>query len=254
MSRRPSTTNKPPIQNRYVSKREVPSMATPRRPEPPKKGGFLGLVFVLGILGGVSWLVMLIFQLGPYHADPAATPITNAFSTQTPFDVLVTATLPGSASTLGEPVPPISAATATNQPASTATATSTPELFPFVLDGEPEPMSSDLIRPQLGCDYLVIAGQVWDLQGDPVTDSAQVHLYGELSGYILDEYSLPGSAEVYGQSGYEFILKGLVVDSINTVIVQLEDLDGNPLSSPYFIETYQSCQQNLILVNFKKVR
>jgi hypothetical protein len=212
------------------------------------------MVFLLGILGGITWLVMLIFHWGPYKADSAMAPLENTSIAMPTFDVLVTATLPGSASTLGATSLPISAATATNMPALTATATSTPELFPFVLDGEPEPISSDYIRPQLGCDYLLIAGQVWDLQGDPVLDSAQVHLYGELAGYVLDEYSLPGSAIVYGQSGYEFILKDLVVDSYNTLVVQLEDLDGVPLSSPYFIQTYQDCQQNLILVNFKKVR
>jgi hypothetical protein len=212
------------------------------------------MVFLLGILGGITWLVMLIFHWGPYKADPALTSLENTSIAIPTFDVLVTATLPGSASTLGATAPSISAATATHMPALTATATSTPELFPFVLDGEPEPISSDYIRPQLGCDYLLIAGQVWDLQGDPVLDSAQVHLFGELAGYTLDEYSLPGSAIVYGQSGYEFILKDLVVDSFNTLVVQLEDLDGNPLSSPYFIQTYQDCQRNLILVNFKKVR
>ncbi len=134
------------------------------------------------------------------------------------------------------------------------TRTPTPEIFPFVLDGAPEPVASDLIRPQLGCDYLIIAGQVWDLHGDPVTNSARLHLYGELGGFEIDEYSNPGSALVYGQSGYEFILKGLVVNSERTLTLQLEDTEGNPLSSPYTIQTYQDCQKNLILVNFKKVR
>jgi hypothetical protein len=59
---------------------------------------------------------------------------------------------------------------------------------------------------------------------------------------------------VYGQSGFEFVLKGLVVDSETALEIQLEDADGSPLSSPYDIQTYQDCQRNLILVNFKKVR
>lgn len=220
-------------------------MATPRRPETPKKGGALGFIFVLGILGGGVWLLMVIFGWGPYQTDPFP---KTATITETPFEfVLSTSTPTGS--------PPVIVSDSPTQDANfTPSATSAPELFPFILDGQPEPITSDLIRPQLGCDYLVIAGQVWDLQGDPVLGSAQVHLFGSLGGYEIDETSDPGSAAVYGQSGYEFILKGLVLDSNTALTIQLEDDNGNQFSSSYFVQTYQDCQRNLILINFKKVR
>ena len=220
-------------------------MATPRRPATPKKGGVLGFIFVLGILGGGVWLLMVIFGWGPYQSDPFSTTVVT---TETPFEfVLSTSTSTGSPIVIVTDLP-------TQELNFTPTATSAPELFPFILDGQPEAITSDLIRPQLGCDYLVIAGQVWDLQGDPILGLARVHLFGSLGGFEIDEISDPGSAAVYGESGYEFILKGLVLDSETSLKIQLEDNNGGQLSSAYFVQTYQNCQQNLILVNFKKVR
>jgi len=41
--------------------------------------GFMGFVFLLGIIAGVVWLGMVIFQLGPYHSEevPVMTTPTN---------------------------------------------------------------------------------------------------------------------------------------------------------------------------------
>ncbi len=45
----------------------------------------------------------------------------------------------------------------------TETPTPTPELRPFIMAGEPETAGSEMIpQQQLGCDWLVITGQVWD--------------------------------------------------------------------------------------------
>ena len=236
---------KPTSQSRYGNKSQMPNMATPRRPEPPKKGGVLGFIFILGILGGGVWLLMAIFGWGPYQSAGLANTPTST-GTQFTF-VLPTNTGAG-------PTPGAETDLPTQAVRPTSTDTPVPELFPFILDGQPEAITSDLIRPELGCDYLIIAGQVWDLQGAPVLESAQVHLYGQLGGFDVDAISEPGSALVYGQSGYEFILKGLVLDSQKALSIRLEDVDGNLLSSPYFVQTYQDCQRNLILINFKKVR
>jgi hypothetical protein len=115
-------------------------------------------------------------------------------------------------------------------------------------------MNSAWIRPQLGCDWLVIAGQVWDLRGDAVTDSVSVYLFGELNGYAVDEFRLPGTEKAYGESGYEFALEGFVVDSEDSLYIQLVDANNLPLSHPYLLQTFNDCQKNLILVNFKQVR
>jgi len=148
----------------------------------------------------------------------------------------------------------LSTSTTTQTLTPTVTLTPTPEILPFILFGEPEFMSSALIRPQLDCDWLVIAGQVWDLQGDPVTDSISVHLFGELNGYAVEQFGLPGTEKAYGESGYEFALEGFVVDSEDSLYIQLVDANNLPLSHPYLLQTFDDCQKNLILVNFKQVR
>lgn len=244
MMSRQSPPKRPTSRNRYPNPSGIPSMATPRKSEPPKKMGFLGFVFMIGILGGLVWLIMLIFGLGPYESEVLPT------KTATPSQTLMPSTTPTVSMTAF--IVPSSTSTLTSTP--TTTQTPTPELLPFILFGEPEMMSSALIRPRLDCNWLVIAGQVWDLQGEPVIDSVSVHLFGELEGYSIDQYRLPGTETAYGESGYEFALEGLLVDSENTLCIQLVDANDLPLSHPYLIQTFVDCQKNLILVNFKQVR
>jgi hypothetical protein len=187
---------------------------------------------------------MLIFQIGPYK--PEGTPIAAVEATatlspsQTPLVLSTESSLPTS--------------TATQTLTPTITLTPTREILPFILFGEPETMSNEVLRPELDCNWLIIAGQVWDLQGDPVTDSVSVHLFGELNGFVIDQYRSPGTETAYGESGYEFALEGFVVDSEESLYIQLVDANNAPLSNPYLVQTYNDCQQNLILVNFKQVR
>ena len=204
----------------------------------------MGVLFILGVFGGLIWLLMVIFGWGPYHdveVEPTPTSTITAVLIQ---DITPTQTQNGKT-------------TETLAPTRTATLTSTitPELFPFVLDGRPEPVPSIMIRPQLGCEWLVIAGQVWDLEGDPVK-GLTLHLFGEVGGFEVDRYVLSGAenAVVYGESGFEFAIEGLVVESSGTLFIQLIDINELPFSLPYALETYNDCQRNLILVNFKQVR
>jgi hypothetical protein len=220
-------------------------MATPRRTEQPKRIGFGGLVLLLGIIGGMVWLGMLVFGLGPYRSEEVS-------ARMTPTDRVTPVVSLTPSPSVTATIIPTSTATQTLVP--TITLTPTQEILPFVLFGEAEFMSSAMIRYQLDCNWLVIAGQVWDLQGDPVTDSVSVHLFGELDGYAIDQYRLPGSETVYGESGYEFALEGLVVDSNETLYIQLVDANNLPLSHPYLLQTFDDCQKNLILVNFMQVR
>ena len=232
---------------RYARQQNLPSMATPRRPEEPKKVNFLGVFFVVGILGGVAWLAMVIFGIGPYAEEfQNMTSTVNGMIisdlepsstwTQTPTEILTNTLSP------------------TFTPQSTPTLTPTPELLPFTRYGEPEAMSSSMIPQQkLDCDWLVIAGQVWDLQGGPVVGLA-LRLYGELGGTAIDRTVLSGSALAYGESGYQFALEGMVIDSVDSLFIQLVDSNGLLFSHTYAIQTFSDCDMNLILVNFKQVR
>ena len=230
MSKQPKSNQS---SSRYDNRRPLQSMATPRRPEPPKKMGFLGFLLILGILAGLIWLVMLIFGLGPYKSAEITPSPTQAVSlvddkTATPTMTLTLTLAPSDAPTQ----------TFTLEPTQTPTITPSPtqELMPFVLKGSQETMSSALIRPELDGDWLILAGQVWDLQDEPVT-GLTLHLYGELAGYAIDELILSGSATAYGESGYEFALENMVVDSEDSLYIQLTDPNGLALSHSYTVQT-----------------
>lgn len=197
---------------------------------------------MLVVLGGLGWLSMLVFGWGPY-----ATALVESASviTETP---VFTGTSNATITSM-----PQFAVISTEIPTPTMALTPTLASQPYVLIGEPEYMNSALIRPQLGCEWLVIAGQVWNLQDKPVTGYT-LHLFGELGGYEIEQYKITGSETAYGQSGYEFALEGLVLTSSEALYIQLQDRDGAPLSKLVALATYEDCQKNLILVNFKQVR
>lgn len=233
-------------QARSKSQRSLETMATPRRPQPPKKSGFLGVVFLFGIMGGVVWLAMLVFGWGPYASEVIS---------PTPSLTAISIFSSGSTVTPSQTNTQTTAVTQTLAPTFTPTLTPSPtmELMPFILIGEAEYLSSALIRPSLGCEWLVIAGQVWDLQDAPVRELS-LHLFGELDGFEIDRFALTGSASNYGESGYEFTLENVLVDSQDSLFVQLVDSNGIPFSHPYELQTFNDCQKNLVLVNFKQVR
>ena len=119
--------------------------------------------------------------------------------------------------------------------------------------GAVQALPNTLLHPQYSCeDYLFIGGQVWDLQNSPVKN-VTVRLTGEYGGEMVDEDVLTGSVTVYGESGYGFALPNKLVDG-DLLYLQLLDPNGEPLSSPVVLNITSSCQENLILVNFKQVR
>lgn len=221
-------------------------MATPRRPEPPKSPCLVRVLLIVGILAGLVWISMMVFQWG-FYGGPVVTATPTFTVTWTRIPTRTVTPSPSATSTA------TATSTLTRTPTPTITPTATLEPLPFIRKGEPETLSSALIRPELDCGWLVVAGQVWDLQDTPLM-GLTLHLSGRLDDKEIDAYTLSGSAPAYGDSGYEFALEGLVVNSEDTLFIQLVDTNGLPLSHPYPVQTFADCQKNLILVNFKQVR
>ncbi len=135
-----------------------------------------------------------------------------------------------------------------------ATATlDTSSMFPFQLLGQPAPFASTLYHSESGCAWFGIAGYINDLQGRPIT-GIQVRLGGTLNGETISQITLSGTARAYGESGYEFFLGNTPVASTGSLWVQLYDQADLIISDRIMINTFSSCEQNLILVNFKQVR
>ena len=220
---------------------KISSMAKRKMPSP-----FL-IGFLLMILVAVLTYFLMRFEVIP--------PLSIFSSTQTNTATIV----PTSTST--QPLPPsaTSTLTPTLEPTATATATSThtptptEKPMPFILMGAVQALPNTLLHPQYSCEaYLFIGGQVWDLQNSPVKN-VNVRLTGDYGGEMVDEDVLTGSVTVYGESGYGFALPNKLVDG-DLLYLQLLDPNGEPLSSPVELLITSSCQENLILVNFKQVR
>ena len=127
--------------------------------------------------------------------------------------------------------------------------------FPFIVGpGTPVGTSSLAFHPDAGCNWMGVAGQVFDLSGAPVSGQ-QVRVGGMLLGAPIEMLSLTGTTTAYGNNGfYEFTLGQKPVNSTGTLWVQLLDQTGLPMSDKIYFDTYEACDKNLIFVNFKQAR
>jgi hypothetical protein len=140
-------------------------------------------------------------------------------------------------------------------PTPTDTLTPPPGGYPFdVQSGSPVAVAN-IYHPELGCDWMGVGGQAVDMSNSPVTGLI-ISLGGKLPGVSIPDsmMSLTGIALNYGRAGYEFTLADHPIASSNMVWVQLLDQAGLPISERVFFDTYDTCDRNLIIINFKQVR
>lgn len=166
------------------------------------------------------------------------------------------------------PLPPVATAaptqvgfpSATNESATTETATSepptaTPEaaVNSFqIQEGSPVALDSSVFHPELGCNFLGVAGQVFDVNGTPV-NGLRIHVTGTLAGNAVSELGLTGAATQYGTgSYYEIQLADAPTVSEGTLQIAVLDANDQPISPLVTFSTTDSCQQNLILINFSE--
>lgn len=105
------------------------------------------------------------------------------------------------------------------------------------------------VHVNAGCEWLGVAGQVFDLDGNPILN-VLIEAGGTLGEQPVIGLGLTGMVEYYGPGGYEIKLADQTIATTNQVWVQVKDEDGNALSFPTYFDTYDDCDQNLILVNF----
>ncbi|MBI4927515.1 MAG: hypothetical protein HY835_07105 [Anaerolineae bacterium] len=123
-------------------------------------------------------------------------------------------------------------------------------------------LQSDVTIPHLqsfGCNWQGVAGSVVDSNNADVVGLA-VRLVGTLNGKSIGPNgnltTVSGTSPEYGRSGFEFMLGTVPVSSKGTLYLQLLDTSGVqaglPLSDNIYIDTFNDCKKNLILVRFKK--
>jgi hypothetical protein len=123
-----------------------------------------------------------------------------------------------------------------------------------IRQGNPKAIPN-IYHPEQGCNWMGIGGQVIDMSNAPVIGLI-IKLGGRLPGvsFAEDLISLTGLALSYGRSGYEFTLADRPIASHGQLWVRLFSQAGSPLSEQVFFDTYDSCEQNLIIIDFVQVR
>ena len=228
----------------------------------------LTVIVLLMVLGVVGVFGVLFFnpQVGFNPFPPPTLPAVLDFPTITPTlrELLPPTWTPPPTQVPTDTPPPRPTATFPPTPtffslnptlAGTGEATSTPSM-PFVVQGRVAQAIPNIAYPDLECNWMGVAGRVFDLRGSPVTGQ-QVQLGGVLPGVSnIGNFNitLTGLAPQYGPGYYEFKLADKPIASDGTLWLQLLDQAGLPMSDKVYFSTYDDCEKNLILINFEQVR
>lgn len=238
---------------------------------PPKQYSQAWNILSIGLL--VATVIVLGFYSFLFFVPDAITP-DSALSFLMPPTLPATLSIPtrtASPPILETPLPPT--ATHTPDQSTPPTPTVTPQLatadpslitpgsgtatrrapYPFATQSTPVPLNAALFNPNHGCNWTGIAGQITDLNGNPIV-GIQVRLVGIFNKKYLDYLTLSGTAPIYGPSGYEFTLGEQPLQTNESVWLQLVEVNGIPLSERVYIKTYAECDKNLLLLNFVQVR
>ncbi len=217
----------------------------------------VGCVFVAIMINPQS-------QLNPF--PPPTMPVRRLMPSSTPTSPVK---LPPTWTPTFTPVPTL---TLTPEPTSTLPPTPTPIALTSTPPDTPVPPTPppggyaydvrqgspkaipNIYHPELACNWMGVGGQAIDMNNSPVTGLI-IRLGGSLPGVIIPPHlmSLTGVALDYGRAGYEFKLADTPIASKHSLWIQLLDQAGVPVSNQVFFDTYSSCEQNLIIIDFRRV-
>ena len=247
--------------------REAPQARTGRDPLAILWNILTVLALLAAVIVGVLFLIIFLkpqSSLNPF--PPAALPTTYKFAiaTSTPTYIPPPLTWTPTATSLPTITPtprPTHTPRPTYTPPGLPTMTPTQEVvvtsdFSFVVqEGNPVAISSSAFHPEIGCNWMGVAGQVLDMSGQAVT-GVIIQIGGTLEGRTFAmQTTMTGLAQQYGDSGYEFTVADRPIASNRTLWVQLLDQSSSiAMSEKIYLETYGLCDKNLIIVSFKQVK
>jgi hypothetical protein len=104
-------------------------------------------------------------------------------------------------------------------------------------------------HPAAGCEWMGVAGQVFDHEDTEILGLTIIS-GNAIDGEESQRAALTGRSTAYGLGGYEIHLSNNPIDSSDVYWVQVLDQDGEPLSEQIYFDTFQNCEQNLVLINF----
>jgi hypothetical protein len=207
----------------------------------------IGVYFVMIFLSPQS----AFNPLKPKPVNPYALPT----STITPIQLDATwTTTPTQIVTVTETLLP----TYTLEPSPTSFSLVTPTKTGTPTDAPKAPFSatvtyiaSTIIHPDAACAWQGIGGTVVDASNADILRMT-ISLSGTYDGKTKNELTVSSIAPAYGKSGYEFFLGTVPISSKGELYLQLLDQAGLPLSKKIYIDTFNDCSKNLVLVRLKK--
>jgi len=127
--------------------------------------------------------------------------------------------------------------------------------MPFVVQKGHPVAISNIYHPEKGCNWIGIGGQVFDMKNSAISGQ-QVLLGGVLNGEPVPQGSRPTLTGLvpYVPGYYEFDLGEETFDSKGRLWVQLVDQASLPMSDKVYFDTYDDCDKNQVIINFKQVR
>lgn len=178
-------------------------------------------------------------QVFPYVVPPTAESLTESTPTPTTTELPAAEVL---ITTESEP-------SATPDFTPTSELTATPTSIPYGLqDGAPLYIAN-FVHSTAGCSWLGVAGQVFDANGEPITDLFVIA--GQDSDSESNQWAArTGLSTDYGPGGYEIQLTNQPEATTQDFWVQLVSESGEALSDRVYFDTFEDCDRNLILVNF----
>jgi hypothetical protein len=108
-------------------------------------------------------------------------------------------------------------------------------------------------HPEAGCNWAGVAGQVFGPDNNPVSGFTVV-ISGSVDGSYINRSGVTGSAQAYGNGGYEVQLSSAPFTSDGSLTAYLLDTELKQVAAPVPVTTYQDCQSNLLLLNYVKVK
>jgi hypothetical protein len=218
------------------------------------------LILLVTLCAGVYFILIFInpgspLNLLPPNRDPFAPP--TATITAIELEPTWTATVANVTET------PTLFPTITLQPSPTSFSlippTETPTLTPTPrapFSASVNVLQSDTTIPHLqasGCNWQGVGGSVVDANNSDIIGMV-IRIAGRYNGKTVSMTTVSGVSPDYGKSGFEFVLGTVPIASTDDLYLQLLDQAGLPLADNIYIDTFNDCEKNLVLVRFKKNR
>ena len=188
--------------------------------------------------------------LYPTHTEISNTlpPTAVIETTETPYDQAI----PTSTLIPTSTVVHTSSATPTSKPTFTRTPQLTDTPFPIEFQSGIPVYIKNFSHPSEGCNWMGVAGQVFDINGNPLLNSV-ILIHGTINGTVIENVGVTGvpEADIYGPGGYEMQISNQVFDSNDLLSIQVFDLNGDPTSEVIPFQTFDDCEKNLIIINFQ---